>query len=1106
MKKVLTVFLSIALVLAMIPGMAFATDKGQLYCFYTDDVNVNSSNSEITAKEGKTLADVAMTSPQVEIDRQGEFYFATLSGDKYTAVDYNSLQCSNKNVTFSQGGDNWECDITINAVGENYTITYTDGSDKEYNLTMMCGLPDEGCYSSETASQESYLNYCFQYSTDETEFYVVSKLTDEISEVKYVTDFDENKSMEQMTAVSGVTLAKMTDDKKVWKATVNNTAFENTQKLEGQIVIEYKDSDVGNENTTYINSFGFEIYGPEYNSDEDEDSTSGIEFYSDAACETEIWNFSVNTSLDPSANCFYIKSTVGEPSISTITTYYVGKEDESQKSENSTIYYAGVYNCKESDPTEKYYEYTDDKQGNKTLETNEYTRNSNTDFDAPTAYVSQPVAVGGETNVYKVSFKANEDNEYRGHENMDFEITAGYETKTLEIDYGVNLSYDENAYSALIPTHEYFSHFLEPEKDEPWIGVNNNKPYWNGLGGASSSDSDRCGSELWLSMDTADGYRITDIKNAADNESLPYTITAEYYYNVYNGNGIKIEFDEQSEYGSCVSSGENKAFYASQSVGSNHYTNQGSFEVGNESVTEFKKFCSEKNYTAKLVGYALSYTIYIPVDEKCEVKIETEQVSNVNEVKALQSGTTLTSTSVDATTDMQANLENYYGEDKEIIDVYELSAGDSGTLNSTVDVVIPVSGDSTDYEIVWFNDNTPVPTVTRYTNGAVMFTTGHFSKYAIVKDKSSTSGGVVVTPAKEDDVKITTDGNISTTVKDVKTETVKNESGQDVTKTTASVSDTLANELIDSAVSNKSSKVEITVENSGNNVSGEIQTELVISKEAVKTIAKETNVSLVITTDNSQVELDNKALETIAAETAGDTVRIVVNGNTGLKEEQKSAADAIGENGEVFDIQAVVGNKTIHNFNGGKVNVVLPVPEKLKGEEIAVVYINDKGICEILNHTLEAVGANSFIRFETTHFSNFAIVKKTDADKQIKAQEENIKALIKDVKLKATTSRTSKKNVKVKALGIGDANSLIKEIESMGYTVKYRFYRSTKKSSGYASKTEKVTNTYINTAGKKGTKYYYKAKLCIYSGDDLVASTKFAQCKYGFRTWSKNHG
>ena len=73
----------------------------------------------------------------------------------------------------------------------------------------------------------------------------------------------------------------------------------------------------------------------------------------------------------------------------------------------------------------------------------------------------------------------------------------------------------------------------------------------------------------------------------------------------------------------------------------------------------------------------------------------------------------------------------------------------------------------------------------------------------------------------------------------------------------------------------------------------------------------------------------------------------------------------------------------------------------------------------------------------------------------------------------------------------------------MGYTVKYKYYRSVKKSSKYTAKLTKKNSTYINTKGRKGTKYYYKAKVLVYDGKTLIAQTALKQCGYGVMTWSK---
>ena len=385
--------------------------------------------------------------------------------------------------------------------------------------------------------------------------------------------------------------------------------------------------------------------------------------------------------------------------------------------------------------------------------------------------------------------------------------------------------------------------------------------------------------------------------------------------------------------------------------------------------------------------------------------------------------------------------------------------------------------------------------------GSIFFSSADITD--LIKDKTYfySREYVPYVPPAEDDVKTTPDGTTSTTVKDTRTETVKNEQGEEISKVTATVSEKVAEKLVDQAVSNKSDTVEITVKS--NDVNKAEQTEVEIPKKALESIAKDTDADLVITTDSGQVILDNRTLETIVAEAEGDTVRLVVNENTQLKETQKSASDVIGKNGKLFDLKAVIGDKILHDFRGGKAHVTLPMPEKLKGKDIVIIYINDKGICEILNHTMETIGAEEYIRFTTSHFSNFAVVEKADAEKKIDKQNaDKINSLIREAKLKATTSKTSKKNVRVK-VSVRNNNSLIKEAKAMGYTVKYKFYKSAKKASKYKAVKTKTSNSFINIKGKKGIKYYYKAKVMVYDGKTLIAQTELKQCSYGSRIWSK---
>ena len=285
-----------------------------------------------------------------------------------------------------------------------------------------------------------------------------------------------------------------------------------------------------------------------------------------------------------------------------------------------------------------------------------------------------------------------------------------------------------------------------------------------------------------------------------------------------------------------------------------------------------------------------------------------------------------------------------------------------------------------------------------------------------------------------------------------------------------------ADKIVDKAVENKSTK--IMIDAAGNNTVA--SSEVAIPEKTVKELAEKTDADLVIKTDNGKVDLDKTALDAVAAQ-AGNTgfVRLII-------ETIKS-----DENICHVNLKLITSNGAVKDFNGGNVKVTINLSKELAAKDVVCVYINDNGIYTLVEGVLNADGTYTFT---TGHFSEYAVMAKDEADKVI---AEQLNTLIKEVNLKVRTSKTAKKNIK--AVVSGDITALT----DAGYTVKYKFYRSEKKASKYVSKGEKTADTYINTAGKKGTKYYYKAKAMVYSGDTLVGQTVLKQCKYGVRTWSK---
>ena len=148
---------------------------------------------------------------------------------------------------------------------------------------------------------------------------------------------------------------------------------------------------------------------------------------------------------------------------------------------------------------------------------------------------------------------------------------------------------------------------------------------------------------------------------------------------------------------------------------------------------------------------------------------------------------------------------------------------------------------------------------------------------------------------------------------------------------------------------------------------------------------------------------------------------------------------------------------------------------------------------------------------ETTGTTVKAEINKDNVDAQTEepiddnaAKIAKAKSIVKDMKLVARSGKTAKKNIKAVLKSDAKVNASIKEMKDLGFTVKYRFYRSTKKAASYKSTVTKKTAAYTNTSGKKGTKYFYKVQVRVYDENGkLVAKTALKQCKYASRVWTK---
>lgn len=107
-----------------------------------------------------------------------------------------------------------------------------------------------------------------------------------------------------------------------------------------------------------------------------------------------------------------------------------------------------------------------------------------------------------------------------------------------------------------------------------------------------------------------------------------------------------------------------------------------------------------------------------------------------------------------------------------------------------------------------------------------------------------------------------------------------------------------------------------------------------------------------------------------------------------------------------------------------------------------------------------------------------------------KLTRKQVKKVIKSAKFKTKTTKVGKKSVKVQ-ITVKRNKKLMSDLKFMGYTVKYQFYRSKKKNSGYKLFKISKKNSFIT---KKGTKYYYKVRVLIYDGKKLISKSKLKQC------------
>ena len=179
-------------------------------------------------------------------------------------------------------------------------------------------------------------------------------------------------------------------------------------------------------------------------------------------------------------------------------------------------------------------------------------------------------------------------------------------------------------------------------------------------------------------------------------------------------------------------------------------------------------------------------------------------------------------------------------------------------------------------------------------------------------------------------------------------------------------------------------------------------------------------------------------------------------------------------------------------------NKLNALPANVTAEDADAVKAAREAFDKLTDAQKKAMNAGLVQKLEAAEAAIAALTKVTDDD---------VKAYLNTLKVTVKSAKTAKKNVKVTAKvtvkATGEAADFTKFTDA-GYTFKYKFYRSTKTTVKYTVKKAKDTTTWTNTAGKKGTKYYYKVKVFAYDKDgNFVGQTYQSQCNYTSKVFGK---
>ena len=247
-----------------------------------------------------------------------------------------------------------------------------------------------------------------------------------------------------------------------------------------------------------------------------------------------------------------------------------------------------------------------------------------------------------------------------------------------------------------------------------------------------------------------------------------------------------------------------------------------------------------------------------------------------------------------------------------------------------------------------------------------------------------------------------------------------------------------------------------------------------------------------------------KAYQIAAVKKAIDDLSKLTAGSDAYNAATKAAREQLEKYLEMYDVNSATFDGTKDAYNDGDTfNITAEYKTKLvNAEEIAsnaainavramISKLTENSSAADIKAAREAFDALS--GSQQRALGEGYAYKLAEAEKLVGVSDADAKAYVQDLAIAVRTAKVGKK-VKV------TVNADVQKLVDNGFTVEYKFYKSTKKGSGYKNTVNKTTNTYTNTNPVKG-KNYYKVKLVVKNADGtVVATTPLTQCKYGVRT------